>query len=61
MNALCRHKPTGNLYEKLLDALDVETKNPVVVYRSLSDKRVWVRDAVIFNERFEKADETCIH
>ncbi len=56
MNELYRHKPTGNLYEKLLDALDVDTKNPVVVYRSLSDKRVWVRDAVIFNERFEKTE-----
>lgn len=56
MNELYRHKPTGNLYEKLLDALDVEMKNPVVVYRSLNDKRVWVRDAVIFNERFEKTE-----
>jgi hypothetical protein len=56
MNELYRHKPTGNLYEKLHDSIIVDTKQLVVVYRSLKDQRVYVRDTEIFNERFEKAE-----
>lgn len=54
---LYRHKPTGNLYELLFESVIVDTKQPVVVYRSMKDNKVWVRDSEIFNERFEKANE----
>lgn len=49
-----RHKPTGNLYEKLYDAVAVDMQQSVVVYRSMKDNKVWVRDSEIFNKRFEK-------
>lgn len=53
---LYRHIPTGNIYEKLYDAIQVDTKEPVIVYRSMKDGKAWVRGVIRFNERFEKVE-----
>jgi hypothetical protein len=55
--SLYRHVSTGNLYMKLYDAQIVDTKESVVIYRSVKDGRIWVRDAKIFSDRFEELNE----
>lgn len=57
MNERYRHIPTGNLYTKLYDAEIVETKQPVVIYRSHETGKIWVRDAKIFAGRFEQVND----
>ena len=56
MNDGCiyRHIVTCKLYQRLFDATHTDTKQLVVVYQSINDKRIWVLDADKFNERFEK-------
>ena len=55
--SLYRHIPTGNLYMKLYDSQIVDTKEPVIVYRSVNTGKIWVRDAAIFSCRFEELNE----
>ncbi len=40
----------GNIYEVLFIALDCETKEEIVVYKSLKDNKRWVRSLIDFNE-----------
>lgn len=50
----------GGLYEVLMIGEDSETRNPVVIYRSIHTGKVWVRPVYIWNtpvqgkERFTK-------
>jgi len=54
MSDIYRHIPTGNLYEILFNSFHADTKEQVVVYRSMKDGKVWVRGIERFNERFEQ-------
>lgn len=44
----------GNMYKTITIAYDSETTNKVVVYRSLVDNKVWVRDYEMFISKVDK-------
>jgi hypothetical protein len=52
---LYRHKKTGRVYRLLDIAVDEKTQNELVVYRSIEDGIIWVRNHhEFFDGRFEK-------
>lgn len=54
---LWRHKKTGRLYEVICQGLLEATLEPVTVYQSRVDGRVWVRPSTEFLDgRFEPAE-----
>ena len=54
MSDIYRRIITGNLYEILFNSFHVDTKEQVVVYRSMKDGKVLVRGIERFNELFEQ-------
>jgi hypothetical protein len=43
----------GRLYEIVCEAIDSETQDDLIVYKSLKDGKVWVRPKKMFFEKVE--------
>lgn len=51
---LFRHKKTGGVYIKLYEGLYEKDLSEVVIYRSVNDSKIWVRNKKeFFDGRFE--------
>ena len=55
-----KHKRTGNLYKFICKSVLLNTAEEVVIYRAVSDRKIWVRHADNFKSKFTLEKDTTV-